>query len=74
MQEPVQDEDDIIKFCEESGLPVALDESIDKMKENPMEKLGKFTHPGIVAVVSKFEFHFIFKEQGSFDSSGYCYC
>ena len=53
LQEPVQDEDDILKFCEESGLPVALDETIDKIQENPLEKLAKFTHSGIVAVVSK---------------------
>jgi isochorismate synthase/2-succinyl-5-enolpyruvyl-6-hydroxy-3-cyclohexene-1-carboxylate synthase/2-succinyl-6-hydroxy-2,4-cyclohexadiene-1-carboxylate synthase/O-succinylbenzoate synthase len=53
LQEPVQDEDDILKFCEESGLPVALDETIDKIQENPLEKLVKFTHPGIVAIVSK---------------------
>jgi isochorismate synthase/2-succinyl-5-enolpyruvyl-6-hydroxy-3-cyclohexene-1-carboxylate synthase/2-succinyl-6-hydroxy-2,4-cyclohexadiene-1-carboxylate synthase/O-succinylbenzoate synthase len=53
LQEPVQDEDDIPKFCEESGLPVALDETIDKIQENPLEKLVKFSHPGIVAIVSK---------------------
>lgn len=53
LQEPVQDEDDILLFCEQSGLPVALDETIDKIQENPLEKLVKFTHPGIVSVVSK---------------------
>ncbi|WJX87640.1 hypothetical protein P8452_69808 [Trifolium repens] len=53
IEEPVQDEDDILKFCEESGLPVALDETIDKIQENPLEKLVKFTHPGIVAIVIK---------------------
>lgn len=53
LQEPVQDEDDILKFCEESGLPIALDETIDNIQENPMEKLAKFTHPAIAAVVSK---------------------
>ncbi|XP_061353236.1 protein PHYLLO, chloroplastic isoform X2 [Gastrolobium bilobum] len=53
IEEPVQDEDDILMFCQESGLPVALDETIDKIQENPMEKLVKFTHPGIVAVVIK---------------------
>ena len=56
MQEPVQDEDDILKFCEASGLPVAIDETIDKIQKNPLEKLVKFTHPGIVAVVSRNEF------------------
>ncbi|MED6110114.1 hypothetical protein PIB30_040017 [Stylosanthes scabra] len=53
IEEPVNDEDDIVKFCEESGLPVALDETVDKIQENPLEKLVKFTHPGIVAVVIK---------------------
>ncbi|XP_050909618.1 protein PHYLLO, chloroplastic-like [Lathyrus oleraceus] len=46
-------EDDILKFCEESGLPVAQDETVDKIQENPLKKLLKFTHPGIVAVVIK---------------------
>lgn len=55
LQEPVQDEYDILKFCEESGLPVALDETIDKSHENPLETLVKFIHPGIVAVVSTLE-------------------
>ncbi|KAG6654050.1 hypothetical protein CIPAW_05G119100 [Carya illinoinensis] len=53
IEEPVQDENDIIKFCEESGLPVALDETIANFQENTLEKLGKYTHPGIVAVVIK---------------------
>ncbi|KAI5419515.1 hypothetical protein KIW84_043619 [Lathyrus oleraceus] len=53
IEEPVQDEDDILKFCEESGLPVALDETVDKIQENPLKKLLKFTHLGIVAVVIK---------------------
>ncbi|XP_057414973.1 protein PHYLLO, chloroplastic isoform X3 [Lotus japonicus] len=53
IEEPVQDEDDILMFCEQSGLPVALDETIDKIQENPLEKLVKFTHPGIVSVVIK---------------------
>ncbi|KAI5389073.1 hypothetical protein KIW84_074650 [Lathyrus oleraceus] len=53
IEEPVQDEGDILKFCEESGLLVALDETVDKIQENPLKKLLKFTHPGIVAVVIK---------------------
>lgn len=53
LQEPVQDEDDIIKYCEKSGLPVALDETIDKFQENPLKKLEKYANPGIVAVVSE---------------------
>ncbi|XP_028761883.1 protein PHYLLO, chloroplastic-like isoform X1 [Neltuma alba] len=53
IEEPVQDEDDILKFCEESGLPVALDETIDNIHENHLEKLAKFSHPRIVAVVIK---------------------
>ncbi|KAM0047794.1 putative 2-succinyl-5-enolpyruvyl-6-hydroxy-3-cyclohexene-1-carboxylic-acid synthase [Helianthus debilis subsp. tardiflorus] len=53
IEEPVNDEDDIIKFCEESGLPVALDETIDKLRENPLKTLARFKHSGIVAVVIK---------------------
>ncbi|OAY31236.2 hypothetical protein MANES_14G092500v8 [Manihot esculenta] len=53
IEEPVQDENDIIKYCEESGLPVALDETIDKICENPLDMLMKYAHPGIVAVVIK---------------------
>lgn len=51
-QEPVHIEGDIIKFCEESGLPVALDETIDSIREHPLHTLVKYTHPGIVAIVS----------------------
>ncbi|PKI64425.1 hypothetical protein CRG98_015150 [Punica granatum] len=53
IEEPLQDENDIIRFCEESGLPVALDETIDSGPEDPLEKLASYTHPGIVAVVLK---------------------
>lgn len=38
-------EDDILKFCEESGLPVAQDETVDKIQENPLKKPLKLTHP-----------------------------
>ncbi|XP_038694901.1 protein PHYLLO, chloroplastic isoform X2 [Tripterygium wilfordii] len=53
IEEPVQNENDIIKYCEETGLPVALDESIDNLKGNPLNMLMNYTHPGIVAVVIK---------------------
>ncbi|KAF2321397.1 hypothetical protein GH714_040986 [Hevea brasiliensis] len=53
IEEPVKDEDDIIKYCKESGLPVALDETIDNFCENPLDMLVKYAHPGIVAVVIK---------------------
>ncbi|XP_040374185.1 protein PHYLLO, chloroplastic isoform X8 [Rosa chinensis] len=53
IEEPVQIEEDIIKFCKESGLPVALDETIDNIGEHPLIKLSKYAHPGIVAVVIK---------------------
>lgn len=48
----MNNEDDIINFCEESGLPVALDETIDNLQENPLKTLARFKHDGIVAVVS----------------------
>ncbi|KAK2976386.1 hypothetical protein RJ640_008096 [Escallonia rubra] len=53
IEEPVSDGDDIIKFCEETGLPVAIDETIDNFQENFLEMLAKFTHAGVVAVVIK---------------------
>ncbi|TYK09049.1 protein PHYLLO [Cucumis melo var. makuwa] len=53
IEEPVMDEDAIIKFCEESGLPVALDETIDRIQDNPVKELAKYAHPGIVAIVIK---------------------
>ncbi|KAM7271199.1 hypothetical protein ACFE04_030413 [Oxalis oulophora] len=53
IEEPVQNEDDIIKYCEESGLPVALDETIDRIGKDQLQFLAKYTHPGIVAVVIK---------------------
>lgn len=46
------DEDAIVKFCEESGLPVALDETVDHIQDNPVKELAKYVHPGIVAIVS----------------------
>ncbi|KAJ8440928.1 hypothetical protein Cgig2_022784 [Carnegiea gigantea] len=51
--EPVQCEDDIVRFCEETGLPVALDETIDKIHGNIPDSLARFTHPGVVALVIK---------------------
>ncbi|ONK69405.1 uncharacterized protein A4U43_C05F22510 [Asparagus officinalis] len=53
IEEPVCLEDDIVRFCEETGLPVALDETTDDLEVNALEKLNKFAHPGIVAVVIK---------------------
>lgn len=53
IEEPVRDEDDIVKFCEETGLPVALDETIDGIQGNPFKTLEKFNHTGIVAIVIK---------------------
>ncbi|XP_068641777.1 protein PHYLLO, chloroplastic isoform X3 [Aristolochia californica] len=53
IEEPLQFEDDIIRFCEETGVPAALDETIDNIREDPLDKLAEFTHPGIVAIVIK---------------------
>ncbi|XVE74433.1 hypothetical protein DITRI_Ditri12bG0017000 [Diplodiscus trichospermus] len=53
IEEPVQNEDDIVRYCEESGLPVALDETIDNCPENPLDMLVKYNHPRIVALVMK---------------------
>ncbi|CAH2066254.1 unnamed protein product [Thlaspi arvense] len=53
IEEPVQNKDDLIRFHEESGLPVALDETLDDIAECPLHILTKYAHPGIVAVVIK---------------------
>lgn len=53
IEEPVCFENDIIRFCEETGLPVALDETIDNVSGEALHKLENFVHPGIVAVVIK---------------------
>ncbi|KAF0928968.1 hypothetical protein E2562_011059 [Oryza meyeriana var. granulata] len=52
-REPVDSVNDIIKFCENSGLPVALDETIDNLRGDVIPKLHQFSHPGIVALVIK---------------------
>ena len=48
-------EEDILRFCEETNLPVALDETIDNIQEDHLNRLAKFVHPGIVALVSTFK-------------------
>ncbi|XP_049363348.1 protein PHYLLO, chloroplastic isoform X2 [Solanum verrucosum] len=53
IEEPVNNEDDIIKFCEETGLPVALDETINSIRKNHLKVLAKYNHPMIVAFVIK---------------------
>ncbi|KAK1268062.1 hypothetical protein QJS04_geneDACA006670 [Acorus gramineus] len=53
IEEPVRREDDIIRFCEETGLPAALDETIDNIEGDPLDKLQHFVHPKIVALVIK---------------------
>ncbi|CAA7053570.1 unnamed protein product [Microthlaspi erraticum] len=53
IEEPVQNKDDLIRFHEETGLPVALDETLDDFEECPLRMLSKYTHPGVVAVVLK---------------------
>ncbi|CAN1297759.1 Protein PHYLLO, chloroplastic, partial [Linum perenne] len=53
IEEPVQNEEEIIKYCNESVLPVALDETIDSLTGNPLDMLVKYAHPKIVAVVIK---------------------
>ncbi|XP_066321928.1 protein PHYLLO, chloroplastic-like isoform X5 [Miscanthus floridulus] len=53
IEEPVSSVNDLIKFCENSVLPVALDETIDNLKGDIIPKLHQFVHPGIVALVIK---------------------
>ncbi|KAL6899311.1 hypothetical protein ACP4OV_005969 [Aristida adscensionis] len=53
IEEPVNSIDDLIKFCEKSGLPVALDETIDNLTGDIISGLHQFVHPGVVALVIK---------------------
>ncbi|KAK4430131.1 protein PHYLLO, chloroplastic [Sesamum alatum] len=53
IEEPVNNEEDIVKFCEETGLAVALDETINSIRENHLQVLQKYNHSGIAAVVIK---------------------
>ncbi|XP_006647426.2 protein PHYLLO, chloroplastic [Oryza brachyantha] len=53
IEEPVDSVNDIIRFCENTGLPVALDETIDNLTGDVIPKLHQFSHPGIVALVIK---------------------
>ncbi|KAH7688939.1 isochorismate synthase / 2-succinyl-5-enolpyruvyl-6-hydroxy-3-cyclohexene-1-carboxylate synthase / 2-succinyl-6-hydroxy-2,4-cyclohexadiene-1-carboxylate synthase / O-succinylbenzoate synthase protein [Dioscorea alata] len=53
IEEPVCLESDIIKFYEETGIPVALDETVDNIRGDIFEQLEKFVHSGIVALVIK---------------------
>ncbi|CAL5021226.1 unnamed protein product [Urochloa decumbens] len=53
IEEPVSSVNDLIKFCDKIGLPVALDETIDNLKGDVIPKLHQFVHPGIVALVIK---------------------
>eukprot|EP01018_Ginkgo_biloba_P037309 Gb_25073 [translate_table: standard] len=53
IEEPVELLGDIIKFCEESNLLVALDETIDDIADQSLDRLAIFAHPGVVATVLK---------------------
>lgn len=53
MQEPVEISKDIPRFCKESGIPVALDESVDEDVSTSYEMLERIASEGVVAVVIK---------------------
>lgn len=53
MQEPVEFPKDIPRFCKESGIPVALDESVDEDTSSSYEMLERIASEGVVAVVIK---------------------
>ncbi|KAL8035297.1 hypothetical protein ABFS82_12G085600 [Erythranthe guttata] len=53
IEEPVNDENEIVRFCEETGLAVALDETINCIRENPLRFLEKYIHSGVTAIVIK---------------------
>ncbi|KAF3330189.1 protein PHYLLO [Carex littledalei] len=50
VEEPIKAEENIIKFCDESGLPVALDETLDAIKGDFVNHLQKYAHPRIAAI------------------------
>ncbi|KAI5055725.1 hypothetical protein GOP47_0029246 [Adiantum capillus-veneris] len=50
LEEPVKSPDDLLKFCNETGFPVAIDESLDKNTENVSEA---FSHLGLAAAIIK---------------------
>lgn len=49
-----------MRFCEETGLPVALDETIDNIQGNISDSLARFTHPGVVALVGSGILSYVF--------------
>ncbi|KAH9297375.1 hypothetical protein KI387_029057, partial [Taxus chinensis] len=53
IEEPVEHPGDILRFCEESNMSVALDETIDDIKDQLLDRLSMFAHPKIVATVMK---------------------
>ncbi|KAJ4798965.1 2-succinyl-5-enolpyruvyl-6-hydroxy-3-cyclohexene-1-carboxylate synthase [Rhynchospora pubera] len=53
IEEPIKPEHNIIKFCEDSGLPVALDETLDAITGDFINHLQRYAHPGITAMVIK---------------------
>ncbi|KAL9680073.1 hypothetical protein QQ045_017948 [Rhodiola kirilowii] len=53
LEEPVQFDGDILRFCEETGLAVALDETLNSIQGDLIDYLAKFNHPGIASVVIK---------------------
>lgn len=53
MQEPVEFPKDIPRFCKESGIPVALDESVDEDVSTSYEILERIASEGVVALVIK---------------------
>nr|XP_024385455.1 protein PHYLLO, chloroplastic-like isoform X2 [Physcomitrium patens] len=52
LEEPVEIKD-IPRFCKESGIPVALDESVDEDTSTSYEMLERIASDGVVAVVIK---------------------
>ncbi|KAG0608149.1 hypothetical protein M758_8G082600 [Ceratodon purpureus] len=53
LEEPVEISKDIPRFCKESGIPVALDESVDEDVSTSYEMLERIASEGVVAVVIK---------------------
>lgn len=53
IEEPVKFPEEILRFCKESDLFIALDETIDDIADQPLDRLSIFAHPKVVATVIK---------------------
>lgn len=53
LQEPVKFPEDILRFCKDSNLFIVLDETVDDIADQSLDRLSIFAHPKVVATVIK---------------------